>query len=147
VGEGAEREHLQRRAATERIDNVAFLPAVPVSEVGSCMAACDLLLVPLKNTRNTGATIPSKIFTIAAAGRPFIFTGEGVGAELVHRYDAGLVVPPGDAEALASAIIELCNDRELGKRLGANGLRLASDFDRDRLALEMLANLREVAKR
>jgi glycosyltransferase involved in cell wall biosynthesis len=142
VGDGSERSALQARAA--QMKNVEFLEPVPSQDVPAYMADCDLILVPLKEATNAGATIPSKIFSIAAAGRPFVFTGEGVGAELVRRYGAGIVTPPGDADALARAITKLRQDPSLRERLAANGLGLAADFDRRKLAQKMLEHLREL---
>jgi glycosyltransferase involved in cell wall biosynthesis len=61
------------------------------------------------------------MFPAMACGKPIIFSGEGEGAEMVCCAECGIVVPPGDADALAQAVLELAHDPERAQRLGANG--------------------------
>jgi len=146
VGEGAEKSKLKAIARKEGLSNVIFRDATPYADAQVASRGCDVLLVPLRETINTAATIPSKVFSIAAIGRPCILTATGIGADLVTRYGAGEVIAPGDAHALAAAIRKLQADPALCDQLGANGLRLAADFNRASLANQMLEIIQQTAK-
>jgi colanic acid biosynthesis glycosyl transferase WcaI len=67
--------------------------------------------------------VPSKMYSILAAGRPIVASvdpGTEV-ATVVERAGAGLTVPPDDPEAFTKAIARLVSDREEAARMGAAG--------------------------
>jgi hypothetical protein len=142
VGEGARREALQAEAREMQLGNVTFVGLVPLPTAAGYLRLCDAVLIPLKRTDQLEITLPGKIFEAAAVGKPIIVSAEGASAELVRRYDAGLVAPPEDAEALAAAIMRLRDDPALRQRLSQGSLALARDFDRERFATAMLDQLR-----
>jgi glycosyltransferase involved in cell wall biosynthesis len=72
-----------------------------------------------------------------AVGTPVITTDCPYGpGEIVRDDREGLLVPPGDPDALARAIVRLAQDGELRRRLAEGGLRRATDFGADRIAAE-----------
>ncbi len=145
VGEGARRQPVMALAHALQLDNITFVGLVPLALAAEHLRLCDAVLIPLKRTDQIEITIPGKIFEAAALGKPMIVSAEGASADLVQRYGAGLVVPPEDPEALASAIMRLRNDSELREKLRQGGLALARDFDRERLADAMLEQIRLAA--
>jgi glycosyltransferase involved in cell wall biosynthesis len=84
---------------------------------------CDFVVVPLVDLpRSTGQVV---ILEAMAIGKPVVVT-ETVGtADYVESGVNGLLVPPGDAEALAAAMLRLKQDPELCARLSENGLESA----------------------
>lgn len=124
LGSGLELERLKARAEGETLENVRFLPRVPIAEVGAYLAAADCLLVHLRADPLFAITIPSKTQAYMAAGKPIIMAVEGDAAELVRQSAGGVVVPPEDAQSLADAIVMLAGlpSAEL-VRLGANARR------------------------
>ena len=142
VGEGARREAVRALAHELKLENIRFIGLVPLNVAAEHLAACDVILIPLKRTDQIEITIPGKIFEAAAMGKPMIVSAEGASADLVQRYGAGLVVPPENPEALAAAIEDLRRDSQLRTRLSEGALALARDFDRDRFAAMMLTELR-----
>src|SRR5436190_4266007 len=72
-----------------------------------------------------GLIVPSKLYGIAAAGRPIIAitARDGEIAQLIERHDCGIVIAPGDAKALADALSHLSADAarvaEMGQRARA----------------------------
>jgi glycosyltransferase involved in cell wall biosynthesis len=68
--------------------------------------------------------MPLKLFEALACGTPAIVTDLRGQADLVRTGECGLVVPVGDAEALARAVAELARDGERRNRLGSAGARL-----------------------
>jgi len=62
-----------------------------------------------------------------ASGRPVIATKVGDIPEIVRDRENGLLIEPGNTQALASAILEFISDPELAARCAANGLRYATE--------------------
>jgi putative colanic acid biosynthesis glycosyltransferase WcaI len=121
IGEGASKSALQSRVLGLELSNVIFLPYRPQEQLAESLSAADLHLIPLIRGAE-GCMVPSKIYGILAAGRPFIAIMEP-GAEIARiarEYAVGFVVPPADADALAQTIAESASRRA---ELNAMGLR------------------------
>jgi glycosyltransferase involved in cell wall biosynthesis len=72
------------------------------------------------------------------AGRPIVAADLGAQAELIQPGVTGVLVPPGDAAALAAAVNDLLRDRPRAAQLGAAGReRVAGHYTADRMAAEM----------
>jgi len=126
VGEGPEKESAQRKVHDFALDNVLFLPVQPKHIYPSVLAASDICLVNLKKDIST-PVVPSKILNIMAAGRPVVASMplDGDGAKLVRDSECGICVPPGDAPALAGAILKLYKNPSLLQTMGSNGRAVA----------------------
>jgi glycosyltransferase involved in cell wall biosynthesis len=73
--------------------------------------------------------LPLTILEAMAAGLPVVATAVDGIPELVQSGHTGMLVPPGDAEALASSLLAVLRDRELAERLGNSGrARVAAEF-------------------
>jgi colanic acid biosynthesis glycosyl transferase WcaI len=119
-GHGAARRDLQRRASG--LPNVRFVEMQPETRLPEVLAAADLHVVPLK-AGLARSSVPSKTYSILAAGRPLIASVD-VGSEIAHiveRADAGLAVPPEDPEAFTKAIRSLVDAPDELTRMGASG--------------------------
>lgn len=147
VGDGARRDAVVAHAHALKLDNTALVGLVPIAEAAEYLSLCDVVLVPLKRTDQIEITLPAKVFEAAAMEKPMIVAAGSAAADLVSRYGAGLVVPPEDPEALAKAIERLRDEPDLLHSLKAGCRKLADDFDRDRLAIEMLDQLKLTAGR
>ncbi len=114
VGEGASKAALQERAAREGLTNVVFLPYQEKSSLSESLGAADLHLVTLRDGL-AGYIVPSKVYGILAAGKPFV-TAVEAGAEpqtIAEEFDCGVRVEPGDAEGLAKAIRIMRHEADL----------------------------------
>ena len=82
-----------------------------------------------------GYIVPSKLYGILAAGRPYVAAVEEECevADITRRHDCGLVVPPDHPKELAEAILKLYYDRPMATRLGTNARTASLVFDRPRL--------------
>ena len=107
LGEGLEASRILQRAINEHLSCVHFYPKVSMSEVGSYLAAADCLLVNLRPDPLFEITIPSKTQAYMCAGRPIIIAVSGDAAAMVNEAKAGLAVKPGDAQALADAVLKM----------------------------------------
>lgn len=120
VGGGAERDRLA--AAAAGLPNMVFLPMQPKEKYPEVLAAADVCLVTLRPEVVT-PTVPSKIATIMAAGRPIVASIPAVGDawRVIQDAQAGVVVPPAEGGALAEAVLDLMNRREVLARMGCAG--------------------------
>lgn len=105
VGEGAGRASLDQIAAARHLSNVRFLPYQPRHRLPELLGAADVCVAPLA-AGLTPFMLPSKIYTIMAAGRPLIAaidTSSEV-ADVILRHACGHVVPPGDVHAFEDSL-------------------------------------------
>ena len=131
AGEGPEGARLQCLAEKLGIsDRVEFLGAVSHERSLDLIRGAALFVLPCRIT-STGDRdgIPVVLMEAMAAARPVIAGQLSTIAELISDGENGLLVPPGDAAALAAAISRLTKDPELGRRLGAAArARIAEEF-------------------
>jgi glycosyltransferase involved in cell wall biosynthesis len=131
VGDGKDKPKLVARATQMNLPNVLFLPPLPKTAIPQALAAADACIAILKPIALYKTVYPNKVFDYMAAGRPVILAIDGVIRQVIDQAQAGLPVPPGNAQALASAIRRLYEDRNLGRAMGANGRRFVEKhFDR-----------------
>lgn len=116
-GQGAKRDEIEAKA--RGMSNVVFVDMQPFERLAEVLAAADVHLIPLR--RGLGAaSVPSKTYSILAAGRPFIASvdEETEIARLAQHSGAGIAVPPENAEALAKALRELLDRPDEMQQMG-----------------------------
>jgi colanic acid biosynthesis glycosyl transferase WcaI len=141
VGDGARRQVLQDRANRSGLTNLRFFPYQPKELLIDSFAAADVFLVSLRPGLE-GYIVPSKLYGILAAGRPFIAATDPTceAAALGARHECGLWARPENPEALASAILALRSNPALAAAMGHRARQLAMRFDR-RAAVEAYHDL------
>jgi glycosyltransferase involved in cell wall biosynthesis len=92
-------------------------------------------------------TVPSKIYEAMASRNPVLLSADGAPAQILAESEAGLASAAGDVRGLVDNIADLRDDSELARRLGENGCKYASHYDRrvlvDRLEELLLRVARE----
>lgn len=133
VGDGVRRPALEARARALGLSNVRFFPYQPRKDLRESFSAADVFVVSLKKGLS-GCIVPSKLYGILAAGRPFIAAVEKTceAALIAKQHACGLQAEPGNAADLAEKILSLYKDRALAQRLGQNARQAALLFDRPR---------------
>ena len=126
IGEGPEKAQLIAETAARGLDNVRFLPQIPLDESAHYLNASDALLVPLKPDPVFQMFIPSKLFDGMACGKPILLAVDGEARAILEEAGAGLFVEPGDPEALATAIQYLFRHPDLCKEMGERGRLLVT---------------------
>ena len=86
---------------------VHLLGRHPVESMPRFFALADAMLVTLKNEPVFARTIPTKIQSYLACGRPVVAALEGEGAKVIGESGAGVAVRAGDAAALAQAVLKI----------------------------------------
>jgi colanic acid biosynthesis glycosyl transferase WcaI len=119
-GNGAARPSLE--AAAAGIDNVRFADYIAPARLAELLATGDVHVVPLRAGLGR-VSVPSKTYSIMAAGRPVVASidpGTAV-PRILEESGGGIAVAPGDATAFAEAIRSLVEDPERSDRIGALG--------------------------
>ncbi|MGH7863999.1 MAG: glycosyltransferase family 4 protein [Candidatus Binataceae bacterium] len=126
VGDGARKQWLQEHARALALDNLLFLPYRSKDRLAESLSAADLHLIPLARGA-AGCLVPSKVYGILAAGRPYVAMMEERGevARLAIEHGVGFVVAPGDAPALAATIARAVNNASELKSMGSRARTLA----------------------
>jgi colanic acid biosynthesis glycosyl transferase WcaI len=122
VGEGSALESLKSQASKCQLANVRFIPFQPRCALPEVLASADISLVPLRRGIAQDS-LPSKIFSIIASGRPLLASVDQGSAirDLVELANAGLCVSPEEPPELVDAILRLKQSPELRQCLGRNG--------------------------
>jgi colanic acid biosynthesis glycosyl transferase WcaI len=133
VGDGAAKPRLEAYVAASGLKNVLVLPYQPEEAVPELYAATDVCLVPLVHgfARDT---VPSKLLTILAAGKPCVASVDldSETATIIRDAEAGYVVPPRSIDGIVESLLRLRADPDLRRSLGENGRQhLAEHFSRE----------------
>jgi L-malate glycosyltransferase len=92
-----------------------------VTDLRSYLSAAEVFVLPSRSEGFSNAIVEAM-----AAALPVVATDVGGNAEAVQDGVSGIIVPPEDSDALASAIISLLSDTAKAKGMGAEGKRLAA---------------------
>lgn len=146
IGDGNRRAALEAIAAAKGLSNVRFLPFQPRDQLRWTYASSDVCLVSLEPGL-AGYIVPSKLYPILAAGRPYVAAVETPSevAALTARHRCGVVVTPGDAAALAAQIVSLAGDSVRRLAMGASARAASALYARDRQVAGHARIIREVA--
>lgn len=141
AGEGPERAALDRLTAARGLrDRVTFTGRVPDDALPALYAAADVFAF---HSFHEGLGIV--LLEALATGRPVVTTDAGGTVDIVHDGVNGLVVPPGDADAFANAVLRMLRDRPFAASLACRGREIAETrFDWDLVATAYLDVFRAV---
>jgi colanic acid biosynthesis glycosyl transferase WcaI len=108
IGEGVLKPSMMENAKKSDLENIRFLPFQPEEELSQVQSAADVMLLTMSE-RHGGSSVPSKLITYLAVGRPVLCSADANSAvaKVVESANIGLVIPPGDPIALADALIEM----------------------------------------
>lgn len=148
IGDGNRRPALEAAVRARGLERVRFLPFQPRDQLRWTYASSDVCLVSLKPGL-AGYIVPSKLYPILAAGRPYLAAVERVSevAAVTERHRCGVLVEPGDAAGLASAILRLADAPHERDAMGGRARVAAELFARERQVAAHAQVLEEVASR
>ena len=133
VGDGVKKPDLEEQIQAMGLPNVRILPYQPKERLTESFATADVFIVSLKSGL-AGYIVPSKLYGILAAGRPYVAAVEEdceVSA-ITKQWNCGLLAKPGDPQDLADKILALYRNPPLARFFGVNARRAAFEFDRKR---------------
>ncbi len=140
------RKEIQIRGLTA---NVHMLGRHPPETMPLYFSMADAMLVSLKSDPIFSLTIPGKIQSYLASGKPIIAALDGEGGSIVTESGAGLVCPPENPEALAEAVMNLYRtpivERE---KMGMKGrIYSMAHFERTMLIERIEGWMKELSKK
>lgn len=142
VGDGVRLDACRRLA--EGLSNVTFYGRRDVSEMPGFYALADVMLVTLKADPVLSLTLPGKVQSYLAAGKPVVGAINGETAAVVADADCGVCVVAEDADALADALVSLADAPERLREYGANARRYyEAHFQKDAFLRKLTDVLKE----
>jgi glycosyltransferase involved in cell wall biosynthesis len=123
AGDGAGRADLERRASAFR-GRVRFLGRLPRPQVLELFAAADASLLT-----SSWENLPHTVLESLAVGTPVIATAVGGVPEIIQDGVNGLLVPPGDADAVAGAVRRFFADDALRRELRARAAASVASYE------------------
>ena len=143
IGDGADRERIQKRVLDERIDNVILLPFQPYEDIAYVFSLGDVGLIISKPGAGNNS-VPSKTWNIMAAGKPVLASFD-LDSELCRLIDAvgcGICADDFTVDALCSAIKKLIDKEQMLAEMGKKGFDyLSQNMDRDKAVAQYIAQL------
>jgi glycosyltransferase involved in cell wall biosynthesis len=106
----------------DRPANVEHVPWVAYERLPNELHRASCALGIFGTSDKAGRVIPNKAFQALACGTPLVTADTPAARELLRDGDSALLVPPGNAEALAAELRRLAAEPELAQALSARGL-------------------------
>ncbi|OEG74528.1 glycosyltransferase WbuB [Shewanella colwelliana] len=104
VGDGVSKLSAIDLVEDDCLENVFFLPRVPMNQVGNILNSADVLLVHLTDNDLFSITIPSKTQAYLAVGKPIVMAVNGDASDLILAAKAGIVSEANCSKSLADAV-------------------------------------------
>ncbi|MFN3218469.1 MAG: glycosyltransferase family 4 protein [Acidimicrobiales bacterium] len=127
VGSGSKARWLRDEVQRQGLTNIDLPGRFHSSAIPGILKQASALLVCLADEPIFTKTLPSKVPTYLAAGRPVVACLNGEGARVIQESGAGIAVHAGDAASLADAILQLADSSEAKRE--AMGDRARSHFE------------------
>jgi phosphatidylinositol alpha-mannosyltransferase len=137
-----QKEPFVRQAEADGLHDVHFISWPSNDMLARFYRTADLLCAPSTGFESFGLVLVEAM----AAGRPVVTSDIPGYREVVRHEVEGLLVPPGDEEGLAAALLRLLADKEQQERMGRNGRERAASFAWNRVAAEVLAYYNELGE-
>lgn len=141
VGDGPLRGKFEGAVSELRLkDNFVFLGRR--DDVQNVLQECDLGVLP-----SVSEGLPNALLEYMCAGLAVVASDVGGNTELIKNQERGLLVPAGDPEALANALLELLEDSARSSRMGEENRQfVTANFSFERLIREVDALYREMLR-
>ena len=109
-GDGRRRSWVEEEIGKRGLsDTFHLMGRVPLEEMPGYFSCADVLLATLRQEPIFALTIPSKIQSYLACGKPIVAALEGEGAKVIKESGAGMTVLPEDPEVLADSVLRMYN--------------------------------------
>jgi glycosyltransferase involved in cell wall biosynthesis len=122
---------------------VRILDWIPAGRRYDLLRDVDLVVAPHRPSLETRLSLRTRFLDAMAAGCPVVTSAGGAMSRMLREHGAGWVVPPGDARALAAALIEAVDDAAAREVRRAGAQELLADFRWDRALAPLVRFCRE----
>ena len=137
VGGGIALENCEKLA--EGLENITFHGRHDITEMPAFYAMADAMLITMKDDPVLSGTLPGKVQTYMAAGKPIVGSIGGETAAVVNEEaKCGLCCAPEDAEGMAEIMRQIAADEALRTRFSDNARRYYQEYFRKEQFFNML---------
>jgi len=112
VGDGVKLEECKELAMEFGLENICFYGRRPIEEMPSFYALATAMLITLKDNKALSYTIPGKLQSYMAAGKPVIGAINGETARVIKESGCGMCCAAEDYTALARLLLDFCNSNQ-----------------------------------
>jgi phosphatidylinositol alpha-mannosyltransferase len=135
VGPGTRlRRKYEKQVSRDGLKDVIFTGLVSYEELPRYYKTADVFCAPATGRESFGIILLEAM----ATGKPIVASSiEGYASVVTHNVE-GLLVPPGDAEMLARALVSLLTDQALRQEMGAKGRTKALEYSWEKVAQNVL---------
>ncbi len=147
IGDGRMRHWVEAEVIKRGLNETVYLLGRhPVESMPRFFALADALLVTLKREPIFALTVPGKVQSYFACGKPIVAALDGEGSNMIRESQAGLTCSSEDADALAKSILTLSRmPKEQRVEMGKRGLQYyQANFDRNMLIDRLEGWMQEV---
>ncbi|MDD5864130.1 MAG: glycosyltransferase family 4 protein [Firmicutes bacterium] len=135
------------RTLAEGLPNITFYGRQPLERMPDYYAVADVFLVSLVKDPVLSASLPGKVQSYLAAGRPIVGSIDGETARVVADGQCGICAPAEDPQALAQAIRQVAAQPELRRQYGDNARRYyRAHFEKEKFITDLASVLQENAR-
>lgn len=141
IGEGRDKQRVMEKISKMSLENnFKFLGSFPSEKMSDFFACADALLVSLKKSKIFKLTIPGKLQSYLASGKPIIGSIDGIGSDIINNSKSGYASPAENYEMLAKSIIRFSNLTIKEKlEMGINARKyFEKEFERNKLLLKLI---------
>ena len=149
VGDGSEREKCEKLAKSLGLlgNNVIFYGQRPISEMPEFYSKASAFLVTMKDNGFISYTLPGKIQSYMAAGKPIIGAINGEAQRIIRESNCGLCCAAEDYKSLAKLVKQFVNEKEKHYEYSQNAIDYYNKhFRKDAFISNLLEDLKRLSK-
>lgn len=140
VGDGPMRKHLKLLIEKYSINGILLGPLAHESAL-QLLRTFSALVIPSRPASNTETKLPMKMIEASALGIPVLITKHRVITSLFKNLEDVLFIEDLSPSGVAKVILIIIENQQLRKKLSENCLRLAVNFDYNKIAKELTSVL------
>ncbi|MCW4029674.1 MAG: glycosyltransferase family 4 protein [Candidatus Bathyarchaeota archaeon] len=126
---------LRTKVREHQLKNVEIVDRIiSRQDVAQVMSNADALILPLNGAGSIEMGISSKLYEYQAVGKPILCCSRGQPGKYISKSNSGIIIQPGDYQALAQAILTLKENPQYAQELGNNG----KDYVNKHVSLEKI---------
>lgn len=146
VGDGSELENLKQMKREMGINNVNFLGRKPKEEMPAYYSKADAMMVMLVNDEFISLTLPAKVQSYMAAGKPVFAAAKGEIPVVIKEANCGFCVDSEDYRSFAEEIMKH-RDKALLEKMGSNGRKYyEQNFNKKTVVDRLETELKKLAR-
>lgn len=139
IGDGIEREKLEKDRKELNIENITFTGVLPKTDALNRLNQVDILFFSLIEDPVFDITIPSKLFDYLLNNKPIVTSIKGEGKDILEQLGCALFFDPNDPESLVDTLINYKNDKKVYELAAMNNRKyVIENYNREEIFVEFL---------